>query len=127
MRFTLLRLGQEDHVLLLSLHHIVFDGWSMKVLYRELALLYEAFSQNNPSPLTDLPIQYADFAVWQRQWLQGEILEIQLSYWKKQLGDVAPLQLPTDRPRPALPSYRGARESIELSKELTQEAQSAQP
>ena len=121
MRVTLLRLGQEDHVLLLTLHHIVSDGWSMKVLFRELSALYNAFSQNHPSPLSQLPIQYADFGAWQRQWLQGEILETQLSYWKKQLKDVVPLQLPTDRPRPALPSYRGARESIELSKELTQE------
>ncbi len=121
VRVTLLRLGQEDHVLLLTLHHIVSDGWSMKVLFRELSALYNAFSQNHPSPLSQLPIQYADFGAWQRQWLQGEILETQLSYWKKQLKDVVPLQLPTDRPRPALPSYRGARESIELSKELTQE------
>jgi amino acid adenylation domain-containing protein len=120
VRVTLLRLAQEDHVLLLSLHHIVSDGWSMKVLFRELSLLYEAFAQNNPSPLTDLAIQYADFGVWQRQWLQGEILQTQLSYWKKQLTDVAPLQLPTDRPRPSRPSYQGARESIELSRELTQ-------
>ena len=121
VRVTLLRLGQEDHVLLLTLHHIVSDGWSMKVLFRELSALYNAFSQNHPSPLSQLPIQYADFGAWQRQWLQGEILATQLSYWKKQLKDVVPLQLPTDRPRPALPSYRGARESIELSKELTQE------
>ena len=120
VRVTLLRLDEEDHVLLLSLHHIVSDGWSMKVLYRELSVLYEAFSQNNPSPLTDLPIQYADFGLWQRQWLQGEILKTQLAYWKKQLGDVALLQLTTDRPRPALPSHQGARESIKLSKELTQ-------
>jgi aspartate racemase len=120
VRATLISLAQEDHVLLLSLHHIVSDGWSMGVLYRELSVLYEAFSNGQPSPFADLPIQYADFGVWQRRWLQGEVLEGQLSYWREQLGDVAPLQLPSDRPRPALQSYRGARKTIELSKELTQ-------
>ena len=120
VRATLLRLAHEDHVLLLSLHHIVCDGWSMGVFYRELSVLYQAFSNGKPSPLTALPIQYADFAVWQRQWLAGEVLETQLSYWREQLADVALLQLPTDRPRPAVQSYRGARQYIELSKELTQ-------
>ena len=120
LRVTLLRLGEQDHVLLLTMHHIVCDGWSMGVLYRELSLLYEAFSKGLPSPLSDLPIQYADFAVWQRQWLQGEVLETQLSYWKKQLEGVpAVINLPTDRPRPAVQSYRGARQSFELSEELT--------
>src|SRR5215813_13196004 len=120
LRVTLLRLGEQDHVLLLTMHHIVCDGWSMGVLYRELSLLYEAFSKGLPSPLSDLPIQYADFAVWQREWLQGEVLETQLSYWKKQLEGVpAVINLPTDRPRPSLQSYRGARQSFELSEELT--------
>ena len=121
-RATLIRLGHEDHVLLLTMHHIVSDGWSMGVLYRELSVLYRAFTNAQPSPLSDLPIQYADFAVWQRKWLQGEVLEAQLSYWKKQL-ERAPgvLNLPTDRPRPAVQSFRGARQSLELSKELTEE------
>ena len=120
-RTALIGLGKYDHVLLLTLHHIVSDGWSMGVLYRELSALYQAFANEEPSPLADLPIQYADFAVWQRDWLRGEVLENQLSYWKKQLGGVpAVLNFPTDRPRPARQSYRGARQSIELSSELTQ-------
>ena len=122
-RSKLLRLGEDDHVLLLTMHHIVSDGWSMGVLHRELSVLYEAFSRSQPSPLPELPIQYADYAVWQREWLQGEVLESQLSYWKKQLeGIPGVLHLPTDHPRPAVQSYRGKRQSIELSKELTQGA-----
>ena len=120
-RSKLLRLGEDDHVLLLTMHHIVSDGWSMGVLYRELSVLYDAFRYGKRSPLSDLPIQYADYAVWQRQWLQGEVLEGQLSYWKKQLeGIPAVLNLPTDRQRPAVQSFRGNRQSIELSRELTQ-------
>ncbi len=93
----------------------------MGVLYRELSVLYQAFANAEPSPLADLPIQYADFAVWQRDWLQGEVLETQLSYWKKQLeGIPVVLNFPTDRPRPAIQSFRGARQSVELSNELTQ-------
>ena len=84
------------------MHHIASDMWSTGVLVREVALLYEAFSEGRPSPLEELPIQYADFAVWQRQWLQGELLEQQLGYWKKQLQGAPPiLELPMDRPRPA--------------------------
>jgi hypothetical protein len=117
---TLIRLGHNDHVVVLTLHHIVCDGWSMGVLYHELCVLYPAFSKGLPSPLPDLSIQYADFAVWQREWLQGEALEFQLSYWKKQLeGAPTVINLPTDRSRPAVQSYRGAEQSIELSKELT--------
>src|SRR5262249_18622029 len=121
LRAKLLRLSDDEHILLLTLHHIVFDGWSMGVFYRELSVLYEAFSNGRASPLLDLPIQYADFALWQRQWLQGEVLERQLSYWKKQLeGIPTVIKLPTDRPRPAVQSYKGARQSIEFSQELTQ-------
>jgi amino acid adenylation domain-containing protein len=120
LRATLIRLSHEEHVLLLTMHHIVSDGWSIGVLYRELSALYQALSNGKTSSLPDLPIQYGDFAVWQREWLRGEVLETQLAYWKKQLeGIPAVLQLPTDRPRPAVQSFRGARESIELSKELT--------
>ena len=120
-RSRLLRLGEDDYVLLLAMHHIVSDGWSMGVFYRELSLLYGAFSRGEPNPLEDLAIQYADFAVWQREWLQGEVLEKQLSYWKNQLeGIPGVLHLPTDRPRPAVQSYRGARRSIQLSRELTE-------
>ncbi|HEY3304677.1 MAG TPA: amino acid adenylation domain-containing protein [Candidatus Binatia bacterium] len=121
LRIKLIQLGEQDHVLILIVHHIVSDGWSMGVLYRELSALYRAFTDDRPSPLSDLPIQYADFAVWQREWLAGEVLESQLSYWKNQLaGAPAVLNLPADRPRPALQSFRGARESVELTKELIQ-------
>ena len=120
LRVALVRFAEQDYVLLLTMHHIVSDGWSMGVLHRELSVFYQAFVQGQPSPLAELPLQYADFAVWQREWLQGEVLESQLSYWKRQLeGISAVLNLPTDRPRPAVQSYRGARQSILLSKELT--------
>ena len=120
LRATLLRLGEEDHVLLLNMHHIIFDTGSMGPLYRELSVLYEAFLNAESSPLSDLPLQYGDFAVWQREGLHGEVFERQFSYWKKQLKNVSTLQLPTDRARPAVQSFRGKRQSVELSKELTQ-------
>ncbi len=118
LRPLLLRLDEEDYVLSLTMHHIVTDGWSMGILVEELMTLYEAFSQGQPSPLPELPIQYADFAVWQRDWLQGEVLETQLSYWKRQLNDLPVLQLPTDRPRPAIATYRGACQPFALPEEL---------
>ncbi|MEH2211066.1 amino acid adenylation domain-containing protein [Nostoc sp.] len=121
LRATLLQLNETEHVLLLTMHHIVSDGWSMGVFIRELAALYCAFSTGKPSPLPNLPIQYADFAHWQRQWLQGEVLEEQLSYWKRQLNNAPPvLELPTDRPRPPIQSYRGAIGSLVVSESLTQ-------
>ena len=121
IRASLLRLQAEEYVLLLNMHHIISDGWSMGVFVRELTALYEAFSQSQPSPLPELPIQYADFAVWQREWLADGVLERQLSYWKEQLtGAPAVLELPTDRPRPAVQSYRGAHRSIALSRESTE-------
>lgn len=119
LRSKLVRLGDDDHVLLVTMHHIVSDGWSMGVFFRELSILYEAFANGMPSPLPDLPIQYADYAVWQRDWLKGTILDAQLSYWKKQLENVPTLQLPTDRRRPPVQSYRGAGQSLELSKALS--------
>jgi len=120
VRAGLLRLGEREHVLLLTMHHILSDGWSMGVLFRELSVLYEAFSNGDPSPLPELPVQYADFAVWQRQWLQGEVLEEQLSYWRERLGGAPPvLHLPTDRPRPAVQTYRGARKTLRLPNKLT--------
>jgi amino acid adenylation domain-containing protein len=118
LRATLLRLGDEDHVALLSMHHIVSDGWSMGVLVREVGAFYEAYSQGRPSPLEELPIQYADYAAWQREWLSGEVLNAQLTYWKRQLAGLSVLNLPTDHPRPVVQSYRGAMESLMLSKEL---------
>ena len=107
-RARLLVLGEQEHVLLLTMHHIVSDRWSMGVLAQELGALYTAFAQHLPSPLPDLPAQYADFAVWQRAWLRGTILDQHLSYWKQQLaGAPELLTLPTDRARPALQSFRG--------------------
>ena len=104
------------------MHHVVSDGWSMGVFVQELSALYNAYSQDQPSPLTPLPIQYADFALWQRQWLQGDVLQRQLSYWQKQLKASAPalLSLPTDRPRPAVQTFAGAYQQFALSQELTQ-------
>ena len=121
MRVTLLHLGPDEHVLLLTIHHIVSDGWSMGILVRELSALYEAYSQAKTSPLPELPIQYSDYALWQRDWLQGEKLQSQLDYWRGQLGGKLPvLQLPTDRPRGAVYNYRGSCESQFLSKELNE-------
>jgi hypothetical protein len=120
-RDSLIRLGEDDHLLVLGMHHIVSDGWSMGVLYRELSVLYGAFVKGESFPLAELVIQYADYAVWQREWLRGAALESQLSYWKKQLAGIpVVINLPADHPRPAVQSYRGARQSIELSKELSQ-------
>ena len=119
LRLTLVRLAAREHLLLITLHHVVSDGWSMGVLLREIAALWKAFSESTPAALPELPVQYADFAVWQRRWLQGEALEAQLAFWRRQL-DGAPqvLELPTDRPRPATPSYRGARLPVSLPSSL---------
>ncbi|HEX6289379.1 MAG TPA: amino acid adenylation domain-containing protein [Herpetosiphonaceae bacterium] len=117
VRATLLRLAADEHLLLLTLHHIISDAWSMGVLMRELATLYTA--DDPATALPPLPIQYADFAVWQRDWLAGEIRERQLAYWKQQLGGRVPvLQLPTDRPRPAVQTFRGALEKQTLPPSL---------
>jgi amino acid adenylation domain-containing protein len=118
LRVKLLRLGEQEYVTLLTMHHIVSDGWSMDVLVREVAALYQAFCNGQASPLPELEIQYPDFAAWQRQWLEGEALETQLAYWLKQLdGAPAVLELPTDYPRPAIQSSRGAKYSFCLSKD----------
>ncbi|MEG4072283.1 amino acid adenylation domain-containing protein [Microcoleus sp. Pol14C2] len=117
----LLRLSPTEHTLLLSAHHIIFDGWSLGVFLRELAAFYEGFYNNNLASLPPLPIQYADFATWQRQQMQGEILETQLTYWKQQLsGSAAVLNLPTDFARPAVQSYKGGRQLFELPEHLTE-------
>jgi amino acid adenylation domain-containing protein len=119
IRFKLLRVDHEEHILLLTVHHIVFDGWSTGLLISELSTLYSAYDNGNRSPLPDLPVQYADYAVWQREWLQGEVLDQQLSYWKKQLaGAPEALNLPADKPRPATGINKGARQSFELSPAL---------
>ncbi|WP_375511404.1 amino acid adenylation domain-containing protein [uncultured Nostoc sp.] len=107
-RFKLLRLAEKEHVLLLILHHIIADGWSSEVFFQELTALYEAFAAGKPSPLLELSIQYTDFVHWQRQWLQGAVLESQLDYWKQQLsGNLPILELPSDRPRPPVQTYSG--------------------
>jgi amino acid adenylation domain-containing protein len=113
---------ETHHILLLTLHHIAADGWSLEILMQELTTLYSAFSQRKPSPLPDLPIQYADFAVWQRNYLQGDIFTRQLDYWKVQLANAPELlQLPTDYPRPPQESFQGARIPLEIDANLTQQ------
>ncbi|SEF09447.1 non-ribosomal peptide synthase/polyketide synthase [Pseudomonas palleroniana] len=119
LRVTLLRLAEDDHVLVLVQHHIVSDGWSMQLMVEELVQSYAAFSQGEQPQLPALPIQYADYAVWQRQWMEAGEKARQLAYWREQLGGEQPvLELPFDHPRPALPSHRGARLGIELAPEL---------
>ncbi|MCT7952695.1 amino acid adenylation domain-containing protein [Ancylothrix sp. C2] len=123
-RVTLLQLDQIEYVLLFTIHHIISDGWSLSVLLKELTELYKGFYTFKPANLPSLPVQYADFAVWQRQWLTGEILETQLRYWKEQLSNAPALsELPTDRPRPAVQTFRGGYHHavlpLELSAELT--------
>ncbi len=121
LRGRLLRLGEQEHLLAITQHHIASDGWSIGVFWGELAALYEVFSNGLPSRLPDLPVQYADYAVWQRQWLQDEVLNQQLAYWKKQLaGAPAVLDLPTDFPRPIVQRNRGAGQELVLGQELTQ-------
>ena len=121
LRAMLLRVSASESVLLLNLHHIVSDGWSLGVLIREMGLLYEAMVEGRVSPLAELQYQYVDFAQWQRQWLQGEALERQLGYWKQQLeGSPTVLELPTDRPRPAVQSFAGGTEMFELPWELSE-------
>jgi amino acid adenylation domain-containing protein len=119
-RITLLRLAEDRHALLLSMHHIVSDGWSLGVLCKEIAALYEAFSKGQPSPLPELAVQYADYAMWQREWLQGKELEEHLGYWVKQLEGAPPLlELPGDRPRPAAQTFRGATYEFRLPLKLS--------
>ncbi|MFC5743592.1 non-ribosomal peptide synthetase [Dyella tabacisoli] len=125
IRGALLRLDAQEHILLLTMHHIVSDGWSMGVVVREMAALYQAFTEGRPSPLPELPIQYADFAHWQREWLRGEVLERQLSYWKRQLADSPSLlALPTDRPRPPQASHVGATVPFAIPAALVTQLQS---
>jgi amino acid adenylation domain-containing protein len=119
LRTKLIRVDDDDHVLILTMHHIAADEWSLAILFRELSSLYNAFTKEKSSSLRELSTQYADYAAWQRQWLQGEDLEKLISYWREQL-DGAPtiLNLPTDKPRPAVQSFRGAYEEFEMSREL---------
>ncbi|RKG77508.1 non-ribosomal peptide synthetase, partial [Corallococcus terminator] len=122
LRLTLLRLGPERHVLLLTFHHIVFDGWSIHLFVRELTQLYAASMNGTPGALPELTLQYVDFACWQREWLRGDKQERELAYWKKQLtGAPAQVALPTDRPRPPVQSFRGDAVSFHLGRRLTQQ------
>lgn len=119
LRATLVRLAAHEHVLLLTMHHIVSDGWSYAVFWRELKSLYEAATAGRPSSLPALPVQYADYAQWERRWLDDAALATSLAYWKKQLVGLSPLELPTDWPRPRVPTFRGARHPLALSPLLT--------
>jgi natural product biosynthesis luciferase-like monooxygenase protein/amino acid adenylation domain-containing protein len=120
LRVKLIRLADEEHLLLLTMHHIICDGWSMGIFNRELSALYQALSNGKPSPLPELPFEYTAFASWQRERLQGGALEEQLNFWKKQLrGAATVLDLPTDRPRPPTQTYRGATHRFALPPNLT--------
>jgi amino acid adenylation domain-containing protein len=122
LRVKLMRFNEDKHILLLTMHHVISDGWSMSIFIQEMAALYEAFSQGKSSPLSGLPFQYADFAIWQREWSTGEALQDQLAYWKRQLDGLTPvLDLPTDHPRPAVQKYRGTHQAVLLPKRLSEE------
>ncbi|MEH2040965.1 amino acid adenylation domain-containing protein [Nostoc sp.] len=122
LRVTLLRLGPEFHVLVLIMHHIITDGWSMGIFIQELSSLYRAFTLSSPLLLPELPIQYADFAVWQRQWLTEEIQKQQLNYWKQQLAGAPPLlELPTDKPRPPVQTFSGATQKFQIDQNLSKQ------
>jgi amino acid adenylation domain-containing protein len=119
VRWSLLRLGPDDHLLIHVEHHFVHDGWSLAVFLRELMSLYEAFAAGEPSPLPELPVQYADFAVWQRSWMQGEVLARELAWWKERLaGSLPVLSLPADRPRPRFQSFHGGSVRVDFPDDL---------
>ena len=120
-RATLLKLGSAEHVLLLVTHHISSDEGSGEIMWRELVTLYRAFAAGKPNPLPELPTQYPDYVVWQRQWLKGAAAENHLAYWKQQLSDVSALELPTDRPRPAVQTFRGGKQSFQFSQSLSEQ------
>jgi amino acid adenylation domain-containing protein len=121
IRITLVVLSETEHLLLVCMHHIISDGWSIEVFIHELTSLYNAYTQNHPANLAPLPIQYADFAVWQKQWLQGDVLQSQLNYWQNQLANAPSLlSLPTDHPRPAVQSFVGTQQEFSLSPKLSQ-------
>jgi amino acid adenylation domain-containing protein len=119
LRATLLKIEPDEHILLLVMHHIACDGWSIGILWEQLAAVYEALLNNNPPDLTKLPIQYTDFAAWQTQWLSEGVIDTQLDYWKKQLKGATPLELPTDQSRPSVQNHQGAYQSLVLPKQLS--------
>ncbi|MGL4498257.1 MAG: condensation domain-containing protein, partial [Planktothrix sp.] len=120
IRITLIQLEKTESILLVNLHHIVSDGWSIGVLIEEIKQFYSAFVSNKSSFFPQLPIQYADFSAWQRNWLQGDVLTKQLNYWRKQLDEISVLNLPTDKPRPAVQTYEGGRKYLQLSQPLSE-------
>ena len=121
MRVRLLGLSKENYVLVITLHNLVADEWSLGIMARELDVLYQAYSAGEPSPLADLPVQYADCVYWHRNWFEGDVFERHITYWRERLGGIpAVLELPTDRPRPPVQGFRGARESLVLSKNLSE-------
>ena len=128
IRAVIVRMRDDEHIVLLTLHHIVTDGWSFGILHRELSSCYEAFAAGRPSPLADLPIQYSDYAMWQREWFEGEVYESQLAYWKQQFATMPPaLELPTDHARPSVQAYRafrGDHQTITFSADLTRRIRS---
>ncbi|MBH8554264.1 AMP-binding protein [Nostocaceae cyanobacterium CENA357] len=119
LRVTLVHCSEQEYTLLLVMHHIIADGWSMGVLIHELTVLYQAFTQSQPLPLPELTIQYADYTIWQRQWLDGEVLETQLAYWQKQLKNLPALELPTNYHRPTVQTFQGKRQPVVISESLT--------
>ncbi|MEW6737531.1 MAG: amino acid adenylation domain-containing protein, partial [Acidobacteriota bacterium] len=123
LRFCVIKIEAEEYVLVFVIHHIISDGWSSNILTRELVTLYKAFTNGLPSPLPELTLQYADYAWWQRQWLQDVILAKHLDYWKQHLYGATVLELPTDHPRLATQSFRGAREAFQLEAELSAQLQ----
>jgi amino acid adenylation domain-containing protein len=122
IRVALLKIADHDYALVVNIHHIVMDGWSKGIMLQEMMSLYEAFSQGNPSPLKELPVQYTDYVSWHHEWVQGKLFQSQLAYWKKQLSDAPPLlQIPTDHPRPNIPSGKGSLEPFYFSKKMYRE------
>src|SRR6185312_662899 len=119
LRASLLRLTSEEHLLVVVMHHIISDGWSMEVFRRELAALYAAYSVGAESPLAELPIQYADYAVWQREYLHGERLDAELAYWKRQLADLPQQTLPIDFPRPPAEGFQGALRTLSINSQVS--------
>lgn len=120
IRTGLIRLSEQESIFLLTMHHIISDGWSIVLFFQELSALHRGFANGQTASLAELSIQYADYAAWQREWLRGEVLERQLAYWKNQLsGELPVLELPTDRPRPAMQTYPGGRAGLTLSRDLS--------
>ena len=120
IRLVLYRINSEDHTLFLNKHHIISDGWSFSVFFKEISILYKAFSENKPSPLPELEIQYADYAVWQREHIEGEVLSKQSEYWKNKLSDTPILELPLDKPRPVEQTFNGSNLHFNLDKAITE-------